>query len=508
MVNYLSLIFLVFSPLIAFGVILSPIFGDNEVLIRRFSKGFASLHFIYSLLFLVGFNPISYNMSYESELKIFDVSWLKTLGITASFGVDGFSLLLVILTSFVFLLALIASKSSIRTKHKFYYAMIFLLQTAVLGVFCAKDMFLFFLFWELELIPMYFLISEWGSGNAQKSAMKFILYTFFGSVFMLLGMLALYFYSFSTSGVLTANMEMLNISESVYPIGFQILVFLAFFIGFAVKIPIMPFHTWLPDAHCDAPTPVSMILAAILLKMGVYGLIRFNIQIFPEVFSLFAPVLLTLGILNIVLAGCISIVQKDLKKLVAYSSISHMGIVLLGLGSLSQVGFNGAIFQVFAHAFISVGLFMIVGIIYNRCKTRDIDSLSGLGLVLPKLMILSFPICLAGAGLPLLVGFPGELLSFIAAFNNPFENALFFKPMVICGILGLILSASYMLKMIHGSLFGALPDNYQNVRDIRGHQLVVLFVLVVVIFVFGIVPNVLIDIFNTFTTVIMDLLRI
>ncbi len=506
--DYLSLSFLVFSPLIAFGVILSPLLGDNEVFIRRFSKGFASLHFLYSLFFLAYFDPSGYGMSYETELKIAGVSWLKTLGITATFAVDGLSVLLVVLTCFVFVLALVASKSSIRTKHKFYYSMIFLLQTAVLGVFCAKDMFLLFFFWELELIPMYFLISEWGSGNAQKSAMKFILYTFFGSIFLLLGMLALYFYSFSTNGVLTANMEMLNISESVYPLGFQMLVFLAFLIGFAVKLPIVPLHTWLPDAHCDAPTPVSIILAAILLKMGAYGIIRFNVLIFPEIFKIFAPIMMILAVVNIIFAACVAIVQKDLKKIVAYSSISHMGIVLLGLSALSQIGLTGAIFQIFAHGFISAGLFMMVGIIYNRCKTRDIDSLGGLGEVMPRFMMLSFPVAFAAAGLPLLVGFPGELLSFIAAFSVYFTNFVSAKILTVAALFGLILSAVYVLRILHGVFYTSLPEQYSNIKDIRGHQLVIMFVLALTVILFGIMPNALIDIFSPLTAIIMDMLKV
>ena len=508
MMDYLSLILLVFAPLIAFGVILSPLLGDNEVFIRRFSKGFASLHFLYSLFFLVYFDPSGYGMSYESELKIANISWLKTLGITATFAVDGLSLLLVILTCFIFLLALVASKSSIRTKHKFYYSMIFLLQTAVLGVFCAKDMFLLFLFWELELIPMYFLISEWGSGNAQKSAMKFILYTFFGSIFILLGMLALYFYSFSTNGVLTANIEMLNISESVYPLGFQILVFLTFLIGFAVKLPIIPLHTWLPDAHCDAPTPVSMILAAILLKMGAYGIIRFNLCIFPDIFKMLAPILMLLAVINIIFAASVAIVQKDLKKIVAYSSISHMGIVLLGLSSLSQIGLVGAIFQLFAHGFISAGLFMIVGIVYNRCKTRDIEALSGLGAVMPNFMILSYPVAFAGAGLPLLVGFPGEILSFVSAFSTYFSGFISAKILTVIAMFGLILSAVYILRILHGVFYTTTPDLYANIKDIRGHQLVIMFVLALTVIIFGIMPNALIDIFSPLTSIIIDMLKV
>lgn len=508
MINYLSLIFLVFSPLIAFGVILSPLFGDNEVYIRRFSKGFASLHFLYTILFLAFFDPSSYAMSYETELRLFDISWLKTLGITATFGVDALSLLLVVLTSFIFLLALVASKSTIRTKHRFYYSMMFLLQTAVLGVFCSKDMFLFFLFWELELIPMYFLISEWGSGESQKSAMKFVLYTFFGSIFLLLGMLALYFYSFASNGVLTANIESLNISESIYPIGFQVMVFLGFLIGFAVKLPIVPLHTWLPDAHCDAPTPVSMILAAILLKMGAYGLIRFNILVFPDIFKALAPTLMIFAVINIIYAACIALVQKDLKRLVAYSSISHMGIVLLGLSALNQIGLNGAIFQMFAHAFISAGLFMIVGLIYTRCKTRNIDSLRGLGAVMPNLMTLSMPICFAAAGLPLLAGFPGELMSFIASFNANYDDYVYPKIYTLIAISGLILSAGYILKMLHSVFYCHIPGQWNNVKDITGHQLAVLYVLCIVIILFGVLPGSLIDIYNPLTTIIMDVLKV
>lgn len=508
MINYLSLIWLVFSPLIAFGVIISPLFGDNEIYMRRFSKGFMSLHFLYCILFLAFFDPNSYSMSYETEFRLFDISWLKSLGITASFGVDSLSLLLVVLTAFIFLLALIASKSMIRTKHRFYYSMVFLLLTAVLGVFCAKDMFLFFLFWELELIPMYFLISEWGSGEAKNSAMKFVLYTFFGSIFLLLGMLALYFYSFASNGVLTSNIDSLSISESVYPVAFQIIVFLGFLIGFAVKLPMVPFHTWLPNAHCDAPTPISMILAAILLKMGAYGIIRFNIMVFPAVFKLLAPILMFFAVINIIYAACISIVQTDLKKLVAYSSISHMGIVLLGLCALNQIGLNGAIFQLFAHAFISAGLFFIVGIVYLRCKTRNIQDLRGIGTVMPHFMMLSIPVCFAAAGLPLLAGFPGELMSFMAAFSANYDDFTTPKVITTIAILGLILSAGYILKMLHSVFYCYIPEQWKNIKDIGGHQFLVIGILCAVIILFGILPNTLIDIYNPLTTLIMDILKV
>lgn len=506
--NFLLLPVLIFSPLIAFLVILSPLFGNNEVFIRRFSKGFAAFHFLYSILFLACFDPSAYGMSYETELTIGADSWLKSLGITASFGVDALSLLLVVLTSFIFLLAFIVSKSAIRTKFKFYYSMMFLLQTAVLGVFCARDMFLFFLFWELELIPMYFLIGEWGSGNAKKSAMKFLLYTFFGSIFMLLGMLALYFYSFAANGNLTANIEVLNISEAIYPLGFQILVFIAFLIGFAVKLPIVPLHTWLPDAHSDAPTPVSMILAAILLKMGAYGLIRFNICVFPEIFKIFAPILMILAVINIIYAAAIAVVQKDLKRIVAYSSISHMGILLLGLCSLNIIGLDGALFQIFSHALISAALFLIAGIIYAKCKTRNIDQLSGIGVKMPRLMFGAYIAAFAAAGLPFLCGFPGELMSFIAGFCAVYDDLLMPKILTIIAVTSLILSASYVLRFLHCTFYSSIAEQWKSLIDIRGHQLSVLVVLCLAIIIFGIVPSSLIDIYNPLTTVIIDMLKV
>lgn len=508
MEHILSLNWLVFSPLIAFGLILSPLFGDNEVIIRRFSKGFACLHFFYTILFLAVFDPSTYGMSFGTELKIADVSWLNVLGISASFAVDGLSLLLVVLSSFIFLLAFVASKSSIRTKHKFYYSMMFLLQCAVLGVFCAKDMFLFFLFWELELIPMYFLISEWGSGDCKKSAMKFILYTFLGSMVMLIGMLTLYFYSFAVSNTLTSNIEMLSIAEPIYPIWFQRAVFFAFLIGFAIKIPIIPFHTWLPDAHSDAPTPVSMILAAILLKMGVYGVIRYNVCIFPEIFKWFAPALMIFAVINIVWAACCAIVQKDLKRIVAFSSISHMGIVLLGLAALNQVGLDGAMYQMLSHGLISAGLFMIVGIIYNRCKTRDLTSINGLGEVMPNLLVLSLPIILACAGVPLLAGFPGELMSFVASFSAEFENMVLPKVLSIIGVGGLILCAAYCLRILHSVYFSPITEQYSNIKDIRGHQLVILFILAIAIIMFGLFPGAILDIINPLSSVIIDILKV
>jgi len=502
--DYLSIIVLIFSPLIAAALLFSSFFKHNEVRIRRFSKGFASLHFLYTILFFVFFNPLKDGISYYKEITFFGSDWIQPLGLKMAFGLDGLSLLMVILTSFIFLLALIASKSNIRAKHKFYYSMIFLLQTAVLGVFCARDMFLFFMFWELELVPMYFLIGQWGDKKAKASAMKFVLYTFFGSLFMLLGILLLHFYSFATYGNLTGDFSQIAISTPEFPMFMQIVISILLLIGFAVKMPVVPLHTWLPDAHVDAPTPVSMILAAILLKMGAFGIIRFNMQLLPEAFKLIAPVLVIFALVNIIYTALVAYSQTDLKKIVAYSSISNMGIVLLGLCSLNLIGFSGAVFQMIAHGVISAGLFMLVGIIYIRTKTREIIELGGLGAVMPRLMGFGLILSLAAVGLPLLVGFVGEFLVFLGAFNSDLDIKIYTG----LAIFILVLSAAYMLRLLHKTFWANIFEKWQGIKDITNHEFVVLFALILVVGFFGVFPMAIIEIVQPVLTNILQFLQI
>lgn len=506
MLQYLSIIALIFSPFAAAIFLFSPFFKNNEVRIRRFSKGFASLHLLYSLLFLTFFNPLNDNISYFKEITFFGTSWIEPLGFKMAFGLDGISLLMVVLTSFIFLLALIASKSNIRQKHKFYYSMIFLLQTAVLGVFCARDMFLFFMFWELELIPMYFLIGQWGGGKCKESAMKFVLYTFLGSLAMLLGMLLLYFYNFATYGALSADFSVISVSAPEFPMFMQVLISVLVLIGFAVKMPIVPLHTWLPDAHTDAPTPVSMILAAILLKMGAFGIIRFNIQMLPEAFKIIVPALAIFALINIIYTALVAYAQTDLKKIVAYSSISNMGIVLLGLCTLNLTGFSGAVFQMISHGIISAGLFMLVGIIYIRTKTREINELGGLGHVMPRLMGFGIVLSLAAAGLPLLMGFVGEFLVFFGAFNSDLDMKIY----TMLAIVILILSAAYILRLLHKTFWGNIFERWGvngGIKDIMNHEFVVLFALTLAIGFFGIFPMAILDIIQPVLTNLLQYLQ-
>lgn len=540
--QYLSIIALIFSPLVAATLLFTPFFKDNEVRIRRFAKGFGSLHFLYSVMFLVFFNPLqdaySDGIAYYKEFKLFDsnfihsfvlnlsdgniikdlfleilsffdTSWIQSLGVKMAFGLDGIALLMVILTSFVFFLALVASKSNIRVKHKFYYSMIFLLETAVLGVFCARDMFLFFMFWELELIPMYFLIGQWGGGKCKDSAMKFVLYTFLGSLFMLTGILLLHFYNFASYGNLTADFSQISVSSPQFPMFMQMLISILLLVGFAVKMPIVPLHTWLPDAHTDAPTPVSMILAAILLKMGAFGIIRFNMELLPEAFKLIIPILAVLALINIVYTALVAYAQTDLKKIVAYSSISSMGIVLLGLCTLNLIGFSGAVFQMLAHGIISAGLFMLVGVVYIRTKTRQIHELGGLGHVMPRLMGFGLILSLASVGLPLLIGFVGEFLVFLGAFNSSVDELN--TPIKIYSVLAisiLIFSAAYIFRLLHKTFFANIFEQWNSVKDITNHELFVLFSISLVIGFFGLFPMFVLDIVQPILTNILQYLQV
>ena len=376
--------------------------------------------------------------------------------------------------------------------------MIFVLTTSILGVFTSKDLFLFFLFWELELLPMYFLISVWGSGRKEYSATKFILYTFFGSIFMLASILAVFFFHQSQTGISTFDLGILTSAKTyTYPLLFQMLAFFGFFIAFAVKLPVVPFHTWLPDAHVDAPTPISMLLAGILLKMGAYGLIRMNLQILPDATRILAPMLVILGLINIIYAAIIALVQQDLKKLVAYSSVSHMGIVLLGLGALNAAGISGAVFQMIAHGIISAGLFMIVGVVYLRTHTRNMNELGGLGQVAPRIFYFSMLIGLASLGLPLLIGFVAETLTFYGAFTSmALSNfPVSIQTFTVVAVFGIILTAAYILWMLQKVFFGTMFDKWKHVNDATPHEVFVLVSLILAIVAFGVFPTGLTDIF-------------
>lgn len=490
--QFLSLKILILAPLLMALLFLLPLYSGHHVFIRRAAKFFAGCHFIYTLLFLVFFDANLYS-NFDSEITFFNQPWLGSLGISLAFGIDSISLYLVILTSFLFFIACVASKGIIRTKHSLYYALIFIVEAAVLGVFCSKDMFAFFLFWELELIPMYFLINLWGGGNSKKSAMKFLLFTFLGSIFMLLGFLLLYNFNFLSTGDLTANIDALNFDYDSVPMYLQILASLLIFMGFAVKLPVIPLHSWLPDAHSDAPTPVSMLLAGILLKMGGYGIIRFNIQVLSDAFLVIMPYIVVLAFLNIIFAALLAYYQTDIKRIVAYSSISVMGIVLLGICSLNSVGIAGGYFLMIAHGIISASLFFVVGIIYRRTKTREISQIQGLSCVMPRLAGFSVVIVLASVGLPGLMAFPGEFLAFYGAYSSSVLNNYLVQIIAILSIFVVVLSACYLFRLMHSLFFGKVSERWSKVKDLAVHEFLILFSTVIIVVLFGIFPMTIID---------------
>lgn len=486
---FLSIPFLIFLPMVASFLIMSPLFTNNEILIRRFAKSVFGFHLIYSILMLIFFDSAN---PYVTQIHFFGLDWIQSIGVKFSFKIDAISMILTVLTSFVFLLSSISSKLHIRKNHKFYYSMLLLLMSAILGIFTADDMFVFFMFWELELIPAYFLIGG-GSGDnentAKKSAMKFVLFTFLGSMVMLLGILLLHYYNYITNGILSASFS--DILSSSIPNGIQYLIAICFLIGFGVKLPIIPLHTWLPDAHTDAPTPVSMILAGILLKTGAYGIFRFNYQMMNETFINLAPYLAILALINIIYTAFVAYAQTDIKRIVAYSSISNMGLILLGLCAYNQMGLSASIFHMIAHALITCGLFMICGIVYLRCKTRNINELSGIATNMPRLFGFATLIVLASIGIPGFAPFISEILTIMSGLFSDLSDVL--KLCAVFSLPLLILSSCYMLKFLHCGFFGEIQEKFEKINDISIHEFTVLASIVAGLIIFGIFPSVILN---------------
>lgn len=483
---FLSIPFLIFMPLVVSMFLISPLFTRNEIVVRRFSKSVFGFHFLYTILMLIFFDPAN---PYVNQIHFFGLDWIQSIGVKFIFKLDNISMILTALTSFVFLLASFASKFNIRTNHKFYYSMLMLLMSAILGIFTAGDMFVFFLLWELELIPAYFLIGgKWGVNEnpmAQSSAIKFVLFTFLGSMVMLLGILLLHYYNFISNGILSAVFS--DINSSSIPDYIQNLISICLLIGFGVKLPIIPLHTWLPDAHTNAPTPVSMILAGILLKTGAYGIYRFNYQTLEDAFITIAPILAVFALVNIIYTAFVAYAQTDIKRIVAYSSISNMGLVLLGLCAINQIGLSASVFHMVAHAFVTCGLFMIAGIVYLRCKNRDINTLSGIAVVMPRLFGFAVVIVLASIGIPAFAPFISEILTMIGALNADFSDVL--KLVSVFSLPLLILSSCYMLKFLHKGFFGELPEAYEKVNDITVHEFIVLASILAGLVIFGLFPQ-------------------
>ncbi len=400
--------------------------------------------------------------------------WIPPLRVFYHLGIDGISLPMVLLTTLLSVLACLASWS-ITERHKEYFALYLLLETGMLGTFLSLDLFLFYIFWEVVLVPMYFLIGIWGAGRREYSAFKFFIYTLAGSLAMLLGILALY--------VRTGTFDMVELARQGHglELAFQQWIFVAFALGFAIKVPIFPFHTWLPDAHVDAPTPISVLLAGVLLKMGAYGFFRIAYPMLPEAAKWAGWTLALLGMINIVYGALVAMAQTDFKRLVAYSSVSHMGFVLLGLASLTPEGLHGALLQMFSHGTITGGMFLLVGALYDRAHTRDLTAFGGLGVKLPVYAGLLTFFSLASLGLPGLSGFIGEFLALVGAYGV-------WRWQTVVSVTGIIVAAAYMLNVLQRVLLGPLTARWSSLRDLNAREILSLAPLLVLILAIGIYP--------------------
>jgi NADH-quinone oxidoreductase subunit M len=415
------------------------------------------------------------------------LSWIPAINAFYHVGVDGLSLPLVVLMAFLgFLVVLISWKIDLRPRE--YFAWLLLLETSILGVFCSLDLLLFFLFWEIEVIPMFFLISIWGTGRREYSAMKYVIFTLGGSAFMLAGILCLYFATGSLDMVQIAQGG-LGMVQSLIPAA---AIFFLLLIGFAVKLPVFPLHTWLPDAHTDAPTAVSVVLAGALLKMGGYGMIRLCVSIFPDVARQYATLLVILAVVNVLYGAAVTLRQTDLKRMIAYSSVSHMGYVLLGIFALGQVSLTGAALQMFSHGVITGLLFAMAGLVMHNTGERDLRKLGGLARQMPVVVVVFSVAGAASLGLPTTSGFIAEFLVFVGSFTSTAVAGIGLY--TILGVLGVVITAGYILWMLQRVFYGPPLERFNGVKDATVLERVYMFAFVAVIMLVGIYPAILTDV--------------
>jgi len=442
------------------------------------ATGFAvtAATFLASVPLYLRFDPASAGYQFVEQQ-----AWMPSLGISYHVGIDGISLLLVLLTTFLMPLTLLSAWHAIESRWKEFAITMLLLETGMLGVFVALDLFLFYVFWEAMLIPMYLIIGIWGGGNRVYAAIKFILYTLSGSLLMLVAILALYFRHGAATGTYTFNLPVL--AQFILPAGrAQDLLFLAFALAFAIKVPMFPFHTWLPDAHVEAPTAGSVILAAVLLKMGTYGFLRFCLPLFPQASLRFTPWMFLLAVIGIIYGAWVSTVQPDIKKLVAYSSVSHLGFVVLGIFTLTPQGLVGGIIQMVNHGLSTGALFLVVGMLYERRHTRLIAEFGGLWKTLPALSALFLIVCLSSLGLPGLNGFVGEFLILLGAFQVDRTLAVF-------ATTGIIFAAVYLLWMYQRVFFGVITkEANRRLPDLSAREWAILLPILLVIVWIGVYP--------------------
>ena len=466
---------IVFTPLLAaFFLLLLP--RRDEEGTRRIAFGASLLTFLLSLGLLARFDSSTADFQFVER-----VPWIKDFGIQYAVGVDGISLFLVLLTTFLMPLVLLSSWGDVHERVKEYLFLFLLLETGMVGTFVAIDLFLFYVFWEVMLIPMYFLIGVWGGPRRIYAALKFLLYTMLGSLLMLVAILYLAYLYNAQHGVVT--FDLLRLYDLRIPAQAQLWLFAAFALSFAIKVPLFPFHTWLPDAHVEAPTGGSVILAGVLLKMGTYGFLRFAIPLFPEAAHAAVPAIMALAVIGIIYGALVAMVQPDLKKLIAYSSVSHLGFVVLGLFAFNVQGVEGAVYQMLNHGLSTGALFLLVGVVYERRHTRLISEYGGLWQQVPLYASIFLVVMLSSIGLPGLNGFVGEFLILLGAFKaNIWAGGL--------AVAGVVLGAVYMLWMYQRVIFGPLKHaENKTLVDLSRREVVVFAPILALMLVMGLYPR-------------------
>src|SRR5271167_4696171 len=482
MYNHILSIIL-FTPLVG-AILLMLMPKENKDAIRWIGNIFGILGFAVSLPLIPWFWALKDRAGFQF-VEGAPNNWIPTIGAGYVIGIDGISFLLIMLTTLLGAISILSSWNAIQERVKEYYIWFLVLQTGMLCVFMALDMFLFFVFWEAMLVPMYLLIGIWGGPRKLYAAIKFFLYTLFGSVLMLLGVLYLYFNHHALKGVYTFSIEQLYTTAPQIPFHYAIWLFFAFFIAFAIKVPMFPFHTWLPDAHVEAPTAGSVILAGVLLKMGTYGLIRFSLPFFPAVSMTpwVREFMIVLSLIAIIYGALVSLMQKDMKKLVAYSSVSHLGFCTLGIFALNPAGLSGSVLQQINHGISTGALFLIVGILYERRHTREISEYGGISNVMPLYATITMIMFLSSMGLPLLNGFVGEFTILQGTFMENWKWAAWAIP-------GVILAAAYLLWLYQRVFFGTVtnPKN-EKLHDLTPREVLTFAPLLIVAFWIGLYPK-------------------
>jgi NADH-quinone oxidoreductase subunit M len=474
-----------FLPIVGIGLLLlTP--RKREDIMRGLSLAVMILQFLLVLHLYNRFDASVADLQFSTRIP-----WIADWGVYYYIGLDGLNVLLVLLTAFLGPLVVAGAFSAVKQEVKLFYSMVFFIQFAMIGTFIAQDLFLFYVFWETMLIPMFLIIGIWGGQRRIYATLKFVLYTAFGSILMLAAVIYLV-YSLKTHSGIT-SFAFSDLYGTRLPVHAQELLLGAFALSFAIKVPVVPLHTWLPDAHVEAPTAGSVILAGVLLKMGTYGFIKLGFPLFPDATAVFTPAVMILAVISIIYGACLALVQDDIKKIIAYSSISHLGYVMLGLVSLDLLGIQGAIIQMVSHGLTAGGLFLMVGMIYERTHSRALADYGGLAKLLPVYSVFFMILTLAAIGLPTTSGFTGEFLVLLGAFNAAWPQyvAGVSWPLVLAclAVLGVVLGALYMLRLAQQFLFGEARAPHQPLTDLNLREKTILAIIVIAIFALGLFPG-------------------